>query len=216
VDVSTHRFNGEAGYDAPIDTPARYDYFDVGAMRYPRIPFMDRVFDLFKRIKIEDLLIEYRLSSPNTLQYFNTRPPLNSSVHTVTPADDYFHVSEKNAGTVPNTYMGKSVSDWTGEVYGYFKELFGKLDDVPPAQRRAAFQRAWDELTKQDHHSTRGYMLSGKEGKPDCAPDPYPSSVVEWLETFDSATGLYDEAFVESVIVRLHYCTHICPHNQHL
>ena len=28
----------------------------------------------------------------------------------------------------------------------------------------------------------------------------YPESVVEWLETFESATGLYNDAFVESVM----------------
>ncbi|OBZ77639.1 hypothetical protein A0H81_02547 [Grifola frondosa] len=37
--------------------------------------------------------------------------------------------------------------------------------------------RAWLELTKQDYHSVRGYMLSGKKGKPR-AP-PYPVSIVD-------------------------------------
>jgi hypothetical protein len=35
---------------------------DIGAMRYPRIDFMDRVFDLFQRLDMikDNLLIEYK------------------------------------------------------------------------------------------------------------------------------------------------------------
>lgn len=205
--IYTHRFNGKDGYDAPINTPARYDYFDVGAMRFPRIPFSDRLFDLFEnRLDMGDLLIEYKLSSDNTFQYYNTRPPVRA---TPAPEVDYFHVSQANAGTVPDRYLTQGPSDWAGDVYKYYKDLFGKIDQVPPEKRRAAFQAAWNTLTKQDHHSTRGYMLSTineplEDGSPSLPSSlrPFPPSVVEWIETFDSATGLYDEAFVESVIVR--------------
>ena len=54
----THRFNGEVGYAAERDTPERYDYFDVGAMRFPDTPFMNRVFDLFRnRTDVGQLLV---------------------------------------------------------------------------------------------------------------------------------------------------------------
>ena len=45
--VLTHRFTSE-----------RYDYYDVGAMRFPDVPFMKSVFDLFKNIGISSLLVQ--------------------------------------------------------------------------------------------------------------------------------------------------------------
>lgn len=209
--IYTHRFNGDTGKNAPVGDPARYDYYDVGAMRYPRIPFMTRTFDLFERIGISNLLIDYTLSDPKNLKYYN------DSRHTVAASDqtiDPFGVSDSNGGTVPVSFLERPESEtgdwnpvdyWTNEVYGYYKQLFAGLDGAPPEERQAIFEAAWDELTKQDHLSTRGYMLSGPEGKPEGAPAPYPESVVQWLETFDSGTGLYDQAFVESVLDSLDF-----------
>jgi hypothetical protein len=202
--IYTHRFNGKTGFSAPINTRERYDYFDVGAMRFPRIPFSDRVFDLIgKRLNMEDLLIPYKFHSDNTFQYFNTRPPLRAGDNMPAMEDDYFHVSEGNAGAVPDRYTKKSPSDWAENVFKYYKDLFCKIDGLPPIQRRWAFQEAWDALTKYNHYTTRGYMLSiASEFPGQSSPDrPFPPSVVEWMETFDSGTGLYDEAFVESVMV---------------
>jgi hypothetical protein len=215
--IHTHRFNGEEGWNAAVGSAARYDYFDVGAMRYPRIPFMDRVFKLFGIIGIEHLLIEYHLKGPNNLMYYNNQPTLNPTVHTtVKPEDDYFRVSAANNGTVPNDFMTEAPGDWAGKVYQFYKDIFGELDDVPEADRPAKFKEAWDILTSQDYKSTRGYMLTD-EGRPvthmalpSPFPPPFPPPVVEWLETYDSATGLYDQAFVESVIVR---CAHHFLHS---
>lgn len=202
--IYTHRFNGDAGKTAPINHPSRYDYFDVGAMRYPRLWFMGRVFDLFKRIEIQELLREYKYSAQNTILYYNNRRLVNSpeSQSRVKNNDvDPFHVSEANGGTVADTYIAQGVDHWTGGTFGYFKNLFMKVDELPKDQRQKAFEHAWSELMKQDYISTRGYMLAGSSGKPDGALPPFPGPVVEWLETFDSATGLYDQAFSESVIV---------------
>ncbi|KAF8178492.1 hypothetical protein BJ912DRAFT_1024006 [Pholiota molesta] len=202
----THRFNGNEGLNAEIGTPARYDYFDVGAMRFPKIPFMDRLWDLFDDIQIEGLLVDYRLSAPNTLQYFNTRPPLNSTVAPVADEDDYFHVSVQNAGAVPNHFFEAvdrpPVEHWTGLVYDYYKNMFAGLDDanLSDDERHLVFAEAWAELTSEDHHTTRSAMRAGLHGTPS-----YPNTVINWLETFDSATGLYDRAFVESVMDSLDF-----------
>ncbi|KAG9008295.1 hypothetical protein FRB94_013457 [Tulasnella sp. JGI-2019a] len=32
--IFTHCFNGKAGIEAPVGDPARYDYIDMGAMRF--------------------------------------------------------------------------------------------------------------------------------------------------------------------------------------
>lgn len=209
--IYTHRFNGEVGKNAPVGDPARYDYFDIGAMRYPRIPFMDRVFKLFTKIKINHLLVDYTLSNGKNLMYFNDLH------HTVTTADeniDPFGVSERSGGTVPLSFLEKPedakpnwnpVDYWTNKIYAYYKELFAEIEDAPEEKRQTKFEEAWDELTNQDYHSTRGYMLAGPEGKPPKPPPAFPESVVQWLETFDSAAGLYDQSFVESVLDSLDF-----------
>ena len=67
----THRFNGDLGYNATVGTPERYDYYDVGAMRFPDVPFMNSVFNLFKTIGIDSLLIPYTLRHPNNVMYYH-------------------------------------------------------------------------------------------------------------------------------------------------
>lgn len=42
--IYTYRFNGEEGVNAPINDPKRYDYIDMGAMRYPKIPSQEPTF----------------------------------------------------------------------------------------------------------------------------------------------------------------------------
>ncbi|KAK7691011.1 hypothetical protein QCA50_006114 [Cerrena zonata] len=211
--IWTHRFNGDVGYNAARNTSERYDYYDVGAMRFPKIPFMDQVFDLFKRIKIEDLLIPYTFHHPNNLLCYNLRGPVTREVAAQTV--DYFHVSVSNGGTVPDRYAQEQPKDWIDRIYDPFKCLFAKMNTVDPSQRWKAFREAWMELTKYEHLSTRGYMLAGKEGKAEDAPDPYPESVVHWLETMDSGTGLYDKAFVESVMGSLDFDWPFPEHNPH-
>ncbi|OCH90038.1 amine oxidase [Obba rivulosa] len=211
--IYTYRFNGDEGVRAPVNTPARYDYFDIGAMRYPNIPFMNRVFDLFTRVGIDDLLIDYHLSSDNALKYFNSRPPVTATQ--VEGEPDYFHVSVANGGTVPDDYLSEGVDRWTEKVYDPFKVLFAGLDGAETVEeRQEIFKKAWDKLASQDYLSTRAYMLSphglqtateDKESQLPFNPPSYPESVVEWLESFDTATGLYNQAFVESVLDSLDF-----------
>jgi len=51
----------------------KHDYFDVGAMRYPKIPMMDRTFDLFKRLDLKEgaELIPNYLQGNNNPRFFN-------------------------------------------------------------------------------------------------------------------------------------------------
>lgn len=209
--IYTHRFNGEEGKNAPVGDPARYDYFDVGAMRYPNIPFMRRVFRLFDDIEITPLLLDYDLSNNKNFMYFNDS---HHTVNTSSQTTDPFSIGEPK-GTVPEAYLKKQdgkphtpeeekmdgVEYWTHVTYKCFKEKFAEIKEAEESRRLDLFAVAWDELTKQDHFSTRGYMLAGSAGKPPGAPAPFPEPVVQWLESFDSATGLYDQGFVESVLV---------------
>ncbi|TFY52279.1 hypothetical protein EVG20_g10620 [Dentipellis fragilis] len=195
--VYTHRFNGQAGYDAPRNTPARYDYFDVGAMRFPDIPFMERVFDLFKRVGVDDLLIDYHLGTENNLAFYNAKPPIRKNE--VNPLSDPFKVAVANGGTVPDKYalVEGAPKKWISEAIDPYREKFREAYKKPVSQRLRQFEEAWDYLMQQDHHTTRGYMQSKVE--------PYPEPVVHWLETVDSGTGFFNYAFTETVIDSLDF-----------
>lgn len=179
--IYTHRFNGDTGRNAPINDPARYDYVDIGAMRFPNIPFMKRVFDLFERLGMRkgELLIEYKYSAANTFQLFNG---VRHNSSDGTPAEvDIFLVSEDKGGAVPDDFVAKGVDNVASDIFGPYAKVF----------KEEPFHKAWKLLTEEDPYSTRGYLLAKKM---------YPETVVEWLETFESATGLYNNAFVESTM----------------
>ena len=114
----THRFNGEVGYAAERDTPERYDYFDVGAMRFPDTPFMNRVFDLFRnRTDVGQLLVPYTLRDDNNLLYYNLQGPLSLGDYQRLFGDhdkdpDYFRVSVSNRGRVPDRFMDSPPNEW--------------------------------------------------------------------------------------------------------
>lgn len=183
--IFTHRFNGEAGEKAPVNDPARYDYIDMGAMRYPRIPFMDRVFDLFTRLNMDDLLIQYKYSAANTFELYNgvrynTSDEVQKDV-------DIFNVSEAKGGAVPDSWVAQGVDNVAEAIFAPHAEAF----------RTLPFDEAWAKLTEQDPYSTRGYLLA----------KDYPETVIEWLETFQTATGLYNDAFVESTMDAMDFGT---------
>ncbi|TBU23609.1 hypothetical protein BD311DRAFT_673539 [Dichomitus squalens] len=180
--IYTYRFNGEAGRNAPIDDPARYDYVDIGAMRFPNIPFMKRVFDLFEELGMTEenrMLVPYQYSAANTFELFNGFR--HSSADSAPEDFDIFGVSETKGGAVPDAFVAQGADTVAAEVFLPYRDAFEKLP----------FPEAWKLLTAEDPYSTRGYLLAKKD---------YPETVVEWLETFESATGLYNNAFVESTM----------------
>ncbi|KIY73413.1 hypothetical protein CYLTODRAFT_428506 [Cylindrobasidium torrendii FP15055 ss-10] len=176
--IYTHRFNGTDGIDAPIGNPARYDYVDIGAMRYPKIKFMERVFDLFERLglKRDNLLIEYKYSASHTFEHYNGVRHNTSD----TGSYDIFGVSENNLGAVPDEFVRKGADKIAEEIFKPYADAF----------RQEPFAKAWAKLTAQDQHSMRAYLQKQK----------YPETVVAWLETFQSATGLYNHSFVEATM----------------
>ena len=164
--VYTHHFSQEP-----------HDYYDIGAMRYPRIPTMDRTFDLFKRTKMP--LIPYYLDGgPHCPSLFNDRFFIPNAV-------DPYHVSEQNGGSVPN-----DVVDNVGTI---LDQAFG------PYKKRLAgnFEAGFAELMTVDDFSTREFL---KRGGPDGKQQRYNFFAIQWMETQNTSTGLFDQAFSESVI----------------
>ncbi|PVF94248.1 FAD/NAD(P)-binding domain-containing protein [Serendipita vermifera] len=206
--IFTHRFNGKAGKEAPIDDPARYDYFDVGAMRFPHIVLMDRVFDLFDRIGIQHLLKPYKFFEENNLMYYNNIGPITKKKGD--NKADHFNVAESKSGPIPDEYADLGAKHWIDEVYRPFREEFKKMKDIPKSDVNSLlepFEKLWKMITAYDHLSMRSYLLSSGPNKPKESPGPFPQPVIDWLETFDAGTGWYDGGFVESVMHALDFGT---------
>ncbi len=204
----TYRFNKQAGVDAKVGDPARYDYIDMGAMRFPHLGFQQRVFDLWKYIGIDHLAIPYIMTDDlkNERLYFNGRGVVKSDPR-ISGETDLFQVTRANGGFVSDSVVQK---DNTGnalmeKALGPFLEAFKNARDPSntPDQVRQAIRDAWKLVTKFDAYSTRQYMLRRPPKVPDPEDkDPYPNfeeSTVEWLESMGAGTGMYNHAFVETV-----------------
>ncbi|KAI1501590.1 hypothetical protein F5X99DRAFT_382386 [Biscogniauxia marginata] len=152
-----------------------HDYYDIGAMRYPEIPSMKRTFELFQLTGMP--LIPYYLSGPNTPSLFNDR--------FFTDGPDPYHVSVKNKGSVPDDVVD-NVSRILQEAFGPYKKKLAEN-----------FDEGFKELMKVDDFSTREFL---KRGGPDGRQTTYNFFAIQWMETMNTSTNLFDQAFSESVI----------------
>ncbi|KAI4864526.1 hypothetical protein F4820DRAFT_470475 [Hypoxylon rubiginosum] len=164
--VYTHHFSEEP-----------HDYYDVGAMRFPKIPVMDRTFDLFKRTNMP--LIPYYLDGgPNCPKLFNDR--------FFTPgAQDPYEVSVANGGSVPDDVVD-TVDEKLEEAFGPYKQALAE-----------DFDAGFAALMAVDDFSTREFL---KRGGPAGEQRQYDYFSVQWMETQDTSTSLFDQAFSESVV----------------
>jgi len=158
------------------------DYFDVGAMRFPDIPFMKPVFDLILRNPNSPIagmldVIPYVMDNPNNLSFYNGIIKTDAELG-IAPSLDPF-----NTGVNPPD----TVSGMVGATLGEFK---AKLE-VPP------FIDGWNFLMQFDEYSTRDYIAFVNP--------KYSDALINYMETFDSATNLYDEALTESVMDSLDF-----------
>ncbi|KZT21397.1 FAD/NAD(P)-binding domain-containing protein [Neolentinus lepideus HHB14362 ss-1] len=158
---------------------SKYDYYDVGAMRFPDTPYMRRTFDLVRdRLSLSSKLIPYKFHADNNLMYFNHRryqpyPPPSSP-----PADPF-----GARGYVPDKYLSP---ENPAAIVDKVLEPWRKPFEVN-------IETALQNLYTQDKYTMRSHMSLK------CDP-PYPSSVINWCETMDESTKAYDRAFVETVL----------------
>lgn len=171
----THNFPKNAG---------KYQYYDVGAMRYPETTFMTRTFDLAKK-RLGITMLPYLRANDNAFLSFNgisvtkERAKQGNLVK-----EDIFMVTEKNDGNVPEDEFKKGSGYFWDVILGEFRQYFV---DYP-------FDVAFEKLKKWEEHSVRSYLLVVKKL-------PYP--VVDWYETMESRTGLFDQSLTETVLASL-------------
>ncbi|OJD38025.1 l-amino acid oxidase [Diplodia corticola] len=161
--------------------PGPHDYYDVGAMRFPDIPIMQLAFELFDYLKLPK--IPYYLEGENCPKLFNNRFFVKGEF-------DPHHVSEKKGGQVPD-HVVDCVNHHLNEAFSPYKQAMKKC-----------FREGFDELMKVDDYSTREFL---KRGGPGGKLPQYNFFAIQWMETQDTSTNLYDQAFSESVMDSLDF-----------
>ncbi|RPA94806.1 hypothetical protein L873DRAFT_1792715 [Choiromyces venosus 120613-1] len=179
--------HGGRAYTYHFETPPNpnfHNYYDVGAMRFPRTSVMKLTFNLFDELGLtkDGKIIPYIMNAPNNIQLFNGRKVIDGGIKV--EDDDPFHVSVSNGGTFKYTRRDGTelvgVEALLAEAYDPFKNKL--VDD---------FKTGWKYLMTYDYLSTRGYLGQIKG---------YPFSVIEWMETMDNSTLAYDQAFSGTII----------------
>lgn len=168
-------------------------------MRFPDIPAMWRVFDLFRnRLRIEDKLVPYIMSHDNQFLEYNSNVTQLKKINT-SPTADWFKDSTSAGGRVPPEYLSKGVDYYLGECFSPFKDLLAK-----------DWKKGWEKLMEFDKYSARTFMMlpfdiKNNDGTYFLKKDGYPHSVINWLERMSTGTGLFDMAFTEMVLDDLQF-----------
>ena len=185
----------------PNETGAPYNYYDVGAMRFPQIISMRRLFHLFDyaplnegSLQLREKLTPYHFSNPNTLLDYNGETHRQSEVHTT---------SFQHAAVIQDV-------DPTPYITAGYKRI---IDDVlEPFARgidhylKNGDKTGWRDLMSFDQYSARAYMNlcyipSTSLQKEFGIPNKHLSmDVINWIETFENSTGAYDRSLTEIVL----------------
>lgn len=189
--VLTHYFNN-----------IPHNYAELGAMRFPDSILQDRLFKTWDYLNRTASTthggrvipkIPYILHDPTTnlkggnLLCFNGRRP-----------------ATRNEVEQDNSLLGFD-DFFQGSEWDYFKEN-GKLKPAQELLDNAVkrfvdlfesegVDKAWAELLKYDAYSARGYLQEFGDGT-----RPYPSKIVDYIESVLTYTGMYNLSFVELVL----------------
>ncbi|PBK71612.1 FAD/NAD(P)-binding domain-containing protein [Armillaria solidipes] len=176
-----------------------WNYFDIGAMRYPDIPIMWRVFDLFReRLQIEDKLIPYIMNNGNQFLEYNSQRVQQKTVIS-DPTADWFKDCSSAGGLVPPEFINKGVDHWLSECFTPFKKLLAEN-----------WEKGCKKLMDFDQYSARTFMMlpfciKNEDGTCFLKKEAYPNSVINWMERMNTGTGMFDTAFSEMVIDDLQF-----------
>ncbi|KAJ7439661.1 L-amino acid oxidase [Mycena latifolia] len=172
----THQFPKNQG---------KYQYYDVGAMRYPETTFMKRTFDLVRnQLNMPTAFIPYIRANEKSFFCFNDIT-ITREIDAKTPkANDVFKVSHENGGNIPQDYVAKGSGAMWNEGLKELRDNFKEKE----------FMDAYNALMSYDGYSVSGYLQQVKG---------YPIDVINWFQTSESRTGLMDEALTETVLASL-------------
>ncbi|EHK96180.1 putative bifunctional amine oxidase [Glarea lozoyensis 74030] len=152
-------------------------YYDIGAMRFPDTPVMTRTFDLFKRMDIVTSKAPNEASAEARLIQYIMEGRVSAEAGKQITSDAYDRFRQK-------------IKDGVKAVQA--AEATKNEQEIKDAQSQLEW--AFDYLMRHDKYSMRDYLMN-VEG--------YDAETVHWLETTDSASGWFNEAFSENVLESL-------------
>jgi hypothetical protein len=180
---------------------APYNYYDVGAMRFPETDLMTRVFRLFRYpplnkdgFALEAKLQPYIFTNGNTFLSYNGHTFKQNAL----PPDDPFRSSENIKDADPRPYIAIGSEAIKNDIIKPF--ALRLLDDL-----KYNTKKGWEYMMDFDKYSTRAYMAVQYRPSSELAiPDaPLPTDVINWCETFETSTGGFDRALTDEVLESL-------------
>ncbi|KDQ16658.1 hypothetical protein BOTBODRAFT_172778 [Botryobasidium botryosum FD-172 SS1] len=191
--VHTHHFENAGNNNT-------WNYFDLGAMRFPEIPLMDRVFDLMRvrlRLGDQNKLVPYEMHNDDEVLLFNTRRHSRRDFNSSGVGADLFRDAKTNGGTVPVApvdFVKGGYAKWVSECTGPFKEALATPGN---------WDIAWAQLMKYDHHSVRSFMATKILDKAiNLDKEAYPHLAINWLERMNNASsGAFDAVGLSQMVL---------------
>ena len=201
--IFTYRFDQEAWDNSTPDDPEYYDYYvcwqtsftipwtslliqvqDVGAMRFPPMPYMDRVIGneswslipyINARVNESDKVVQknYIFETNNTFRMYNNIRAMMNDTGAESP-------NRYNVPIFNTTFDTQSASDlWSNQVKSMSTELSKN------------FTKGFNTLMELDTMSVRQFLI--KNG--------FANSEIDWMETVNDATGHYDTYSMSQAIL---------------
>ncbi|KAG8979970.1 hypothetical protein FRC05_007413 [Tulasnella sp. 425] len=172
-----------------------YDYFDVGAMRYPKNATMKRTFELFEStqlnsdgIDIKGKMIKYEFKSPNAFACYNGQPPVRVKNLKLKTSDFEF---EEMGISPEDLAKGADTILWEKLLVDFVPLL---LEDL-----KTNGDAGWKKLMEHDKHTSRSYLglVKGLD-----------TQTINWLETVSFGTGWFDQGLAEMVLESIAFGTY--------
>ncbi|KDQ16661.1 hypothetical protein BOTBODRAFT_53766 [Botryobasidium botryosum FD-172 SS1] len=180
--VHTHHFPGDN----------KWNYFEMGAMRFPSGPMMYRVNDLLQsRLGLGDKLLPQLMTDldGNQILEYNGIRRFQKEVE-ASPNTDWFNDSTENGGSVPPEFIKRGLVDLLVAPFAPFREAFLE-----------SWSKGWEMLLKYDQHTIRSFF--GTEFDDGfLKKEAYPSEVINWMEAV-TGSGVSSVALSEIILTVL-------------
>ncbi|KAG8853979.1 hypothetical protein FRB96_007842 [Tulasnella sp. 330] len=156
----THKFIKKDEKGDPLLDQPKHDYYDVGAMRYPKTNIMKRLFHLFHLLKLTEengKLIPYVFACEKAFKMYNgIRKTIGDvKTHSTEPDKvDPFRFARDHGGDVSNDFIYPGYSSLYSDAITPFSDALA--NDLKPGAQPA--NAGWRKLMRFDEYSTRGYM----------------------------------------------------------
>ncbi|EYE90055.1 flavin monoamine oxidase family protein [Aspergillus ruber CBS 135680] len=154
--------------DSPInrDGSVNRNYYDVGAMRFPDNPVMERTFRLFNFLEMHKAQDTQGAKLGDLLPYYIKGDKEPWHFNGTTKWGDYASISAQGLdpwklnedGKIPEDILKKPPSDVFNDIIKTFREKL--MQDKATSNKSS---EGWKYLMEYDDHSTRSYLAVGTE-----------------------------------------------------